>query len=192
MRIALIVPGGVDRSGEYRVVPALLALIERLARQHEVHVFALRQEAEPGQWQLLGAQVHNIGTRRTYLRGLRRLHALHRRAPFDIVQAIWSGAGGVLAVAAGRLLGIPGLVHVAGGELAALPDIGYGDGLRWRGRLREQLVLRSASAVSAASAPIIAALLRLGVSAHRIPLGVDLRHGRRGPPSGACPGLPHA
>ena len=27
MRIALVVPGGVDRSGEYRVIPALLALI---------------------------------------------------------------------------------------------------------------------------------------------------------------------
>ena len=47
VKIALIVPGGVDRSGEYRIIPALLALISRLARQHDVHVFALRQEPRP-------------------------------------------------------------------------------------------------------------------------------------------------
>jgi glycosyltransferase involved in cell wall biosynthesis len=38
MKIALVVPGGVDRSGEYRVIPALLALIARLSLQHEIHV----------------------------------------------------------------------------------------------------------------------------------------------------------
>jgi len=32
LRIAMIRPRGVDRTGEYRVIPALLALIERLAR----------------------------------------------------------------------------------------------------------------------------------------------------------------
>jgi hypothetical protein len=35
MRIALVVPGGVDQSGEYRVIPVLLALIGRLARQRQ-------------------------------------------------------------------------------------------------------------------------------------------------------------
>lgn len=44
MKLALVVPGGVDRSGEFRVIPVLLALVERLARAHDVHVFALRQE----------------------------------------------------------------------------------------------------------------------------------------------------
>ena len=48
--LALVLPGGVDRSGEVRVIPAFLALIERLARSHELHVFALRQEARPGSW----------------------------------------------------------------------------------------------------------------------------------------------
>jgi glycosyltransferase involved in cell wall biosynthesis len=63
---------------------------------------------------------------------------------------------------------------VAGGELAALPEIGYGGALTWRGRLRERLTLRAASAVSAASAPLIQAIATLGVGAQRVPLGVDL------------------
>ena len=35
MRIALIIPDGVDPSGRERVIPALLSLIKRLARRHE-------------------------------------------------------------------------------------------------------------------------------------------------------------
>jgi len=47
-------------------------------------------------------------------------------------------------------------VHVAGGEPVALPDIGYGGMLTMRGRIRERLTLRAASAVTIASAPLIA------------------------------------
>jgi glycosyltransferase involved in cell wall biosynthesis len=174
MHIALVVPGGVDRSGEYRVIPALLALLARLSRSHDVEVFALAQEAEPGDWALAGAQIHNVGRPRTRLRALRSILVRHRAQPFDVVQAIWSGACSLVAVGAAALLRIPSLVHVAGGELVALPDIGYGGMLSARGRIRERLTLRAASAVTAASAPLIASLGALGVSAQRVPLGVDL------------------
>ena len=93
---------------------------------------------------------------------------------FDIVHAIWSGWCGLVAVTAGRILGVPSLIHVAGGELVSIPEIGYGGRLRWHGRLREALTLRAASAVTAASAPVIAKLSELGLAAQRVPLGVDL------------------
>jgi glycosyltransferase involved in cell wall biosynthesis len=172
--IAVVVPGGVDRSGEYRTIPALIALIRRLALHEEVHVFALSQEARAGEWDLAGARIHNIGEGSTRLRAVRAICEMHRSARFAIVHSIWSGAGGQVAVAAGALLGIPSLIHVAGGELVALPDIGYGGRLRWRGRISEGLVLRSASAITAASAPIIEMISALGLTAERIPLGVDL------------------
>jgi glycosyltransferase involved in cell wall biosynthesis len=175
MRIAMVVPGGVDRSGEYRVIPALLALIERLSVYSDVQVIALGQENQPGAWELAGAHIHNMGARHTRLRAVRAIHQLHRSSPVDLVHAIWSGNCGLVAAAAGRLLGIPNLVHVAGGELVSIPDIGYGGFQRRRGRLREALVLRGASTVTAASAPVIEALSRLGVAAHRVPLGVDLK-----------------
>ncbi|UJJ59479.1 glycosyltransferase family 4 protein [Rhodanobacter denitrificans] len=175
MKLALVVPGGVDRSGEYRVIPALLALIERLARSHEVHVFALQQEAAAGRWELAGASIHNIGDGWTRLRAIAAIRAEHRRAPFDRIQAIFSGSCGLVAVAAARLLRRPSLVHVAGGELVALRAIGYGGRLRWKGRLREACVLRAADVVTAASAPVIEALRALGVVARRVPLGVDLQ-----------------
>src|SRR3546814_1248565 len=64
---------------------------------------------------------------------------------------------------------------LAGGELVALPGIDYGGRRRRVSRLREALVLRTADAVTAASAPILDSLEKLGISAHRVPLGVDLR-----------------
>ena len=82
MKIALIVPGGVDRTGEVRVIPVFIALIRRLAARHELHVFALRQEDEPGTWRLAGATVHNAGSRQAALRMLVALWAEHRRQPF--------------------------------------------------------------------------------------------------------------
>lgn len=174
MKLALVVPGGVDRSAEYRVIPALLALIERLAARHEVHVFALRQEADPATWMLRNARVHNIGNGVTRLRAVRAILAQHHRlAGFDIVQSIFSGACGLVAVSAACLLRIPSVVHVAGGEPASIPDIRFGGRLRWRTRWQEAVVMAAASAVTAASGPELELLSRVGVAAHRVPLGVD-------------------
>jgi glycosyltransferase involved in cell wall biosynthesis len=174
MRIALVVPGGVDRSGEYRVIPALIALISQLSRHNEVQVIALHQEDGAGEWDLAGARIHNVGRPYAGLRALIAIYRMHRRTPFDLVQAIWSGTGGMVALIAGKALGIPSLVHVAGGELAAIPDIGYGGARTWRGRLRESFVLRRVSVVTAASAPAIAVLAKHAIPAQRVPLGVDL------------------
>lgn len=175
MKLALVVPGGVDRTGEFRVIPALLALIERLARTHDVHVFALQQEAVAGRWELAGASIHNIGDHWTRWRAIAAIRAEHRRAPFDLVQAIFSGSCGLVAVATAKLLRLPSLVHIAGGELVALHGIDYGGRRKWKGRLREACVLRAADAITAASAPILDSLWALGLLARRVPLGVDLQ-----------------
>ena len=175
MKIALIVPGGVDRTGEYRVIPALLALIERLSTRHELHVFALRQERLPATWELLGARIHNVGFGNTRFRAVRTVLAEHRRGPFDVVHAVWSGMSGFVAVLAGKLIGRPRLVHIAGGELVSFPEIGFGGRCKWRGRVQERFVLHGATALSAASQPIVTLIRQLGLDAQRVPLGVDLR-----------------
>jgi glycosyltransferase involved in cell wall biosynthesis len=159
---------------EYRVIPALLALISRLAITNDVQVFALYQEAAAGEWRAAGAHIRNIGSKRTVSRAIRAIRAEHHKAPFDLVHSIWSGWCGLIAVLSGSLLRIPSLIHIAGGELTSLPEIGYGGRLRWYGRMREAWNLHAANAVTAASTPIIEALSELGVTAQRIPLGVDL------------------
>jgi glycosyltransferase involved in cell wall biosynthesis len=175
LKIALVVPGGVDRSGEVRVIPALLALIGRLAAEHEVHVFATHQDSAPGSWILEGARIHNIGMPRTVWRAANAIRAEHRARPFDVIHAIWAGRHGALAAGLGALLGVPSIVHIAGGELVALPDLDYGGCRTWRGRVLQRTVLRSATLATCASRPIVELAAQCGVKAQRLPLGVDLR-----------------
>jgi glycosyltransferase involved in cell wall biosynthesis len=158
----------------YRVIPALLALITRLSLRNEVHVFALSQEPRAARWDLLGARIHNVGAPHSRLRAIQAICAEHRSSRFHLVHSMWSGAPGLVAVAAARILHLPSIIHVAGGELVALPDIRYGGRLRWRGRVSEAVVLRAATVVSAASTPMVEALAHLGITARRLPLGVDL------------------
>lgn len=180
MKIGLVVPGGVDRSGRERVIPALLWLIESLAARNEVVVFALGQEEAPGEWPLLGARVVDLGRAapRTLpglgvLARIRQLsRAFRRHGPFDVVHAFWASPCGFLAVAAVPRR-TPVVVSLAGGELASLPGIGYGCGLVPRERLKVRVALRRAAAVTAASVPMLRAASAAGVVAELVPLGVE-------------------
>ncbi len=175
MRVALVVPGGVDRGGVDRVIPALLALIERVARVHEVEVVALRQDPRPARWPLLGATVHNIGEGGTSRRAVMRLLSLHRRRKLDVLHAFWANGPGLVAAAAGRWMRRPVIVHLAGGELASLPEIGYGGRRTRGGRVRGWLALRGAAVRTAPSQALCDRAAALGFPTRRLPLGVDRR-----------------
>ena len=181
MKLALVVPGGFDRSGRERVIPALLWLIERLARRHEVWGITLHQYPQPGQYPLLGATILNLGEAAGHLVGLRlwtrlwRMLAAFRAAAWkpDVLHAFWAGESGLLAVLAGRLLSIPVVVSLGGGELVWLPEIGYGGQGSWRSRVQIGWSLRGAQAVTAGSQYALGPLGRLCPRALWVPLGVD-------------------
>lgn len=173
MRIAIVLHGGVDRSGEYRVIPVVLALLARLAVRHEVHVFALCQEPVPGTWELCGARIHNIGSVRAVHRAVAALLRENRRARFDVIHALWAGAGSLVAAIASRLTRVPLLVHLTGGELVAFPDIGYGLARRAHWRLINRWVFAGA-VVTATSDPMVRLAANFGWQARRVPLGIDL------------------
>lgn len=178
MRIALIVPGGVDRSGSERVIPALLWLIERLARRHELHIFALAQYPHPCSYPLLGAMVHNLGAP-AWLPRLRMarwlpllLHRLHQHGPFDVLHAFWATPTGLLAALAGRILRIPSVMSLAGGELVSLPEIDYGSQIHRLDRYKVATALRLAT-ITTVSSTYMATLARpWPIRPRIIPLGV--------------------
>jgi glycosyltransferase involved in cell wall biosynthesis len=174
MKIAIVVPGGVDRSATHNVIPCLLWLIERLAAANEVHVFALQQEARPGAWDLLGARVHNAGTRPRRLRALAQLVAEHRRGRFDVVHAWWAGGPGLVAAMFKRLSRVPVVLTLPGGDLVGLRDIGYGAQLSWRGRVATRAAIRAADRVAVPSGWMQDQAAAAGIGSVRIPLGVAL------------------
>ena len=151
MRLALVTPGGVDESGTERVIPAFLSLIERLARRHDVHVFALAQEPYPREWTLLGARVHSVGSagaRR--LRFQRAFAREHRVAPFDLVHALFGGSA-MHAIPAGLRFGIPVVTTTQSSAWWCLKAVEIKDVRPGYGRLMELLCKISRARPSAAS-----------------------------------------
>ena len=174
MKLALLMPGGVDRSGEHRVIHAFLWLLERLARRHDVHVFALNQEPAPADWDLLGARVHNVGAIGAWRRRLfAAFSAEHRRSPFHVIHGFF-GWGGTYGALLGWRHRIPVLFHAAGGEFVALDDIGYGMRISARGRLELRVAIAGSRTVTVPSEYMQELAAALHVRTERVPLGVAI------------------
>ncbi len=178
MKLALVVPGGVDRSGRERVIPVLLWLIERLARRHEVHVFALRQYRDPCDYELFGAHIHNIGQVESikdwaWLPQYRRFMArVKQHGPdFDCFHGFWAGSTGLYATLAARRQPAPSIVSLMGGEVVALPEIGYGMQCHWRSRLLVRWSVQLASQVTVATRYMQTLAERCKIATEIVPLG---------------------
>lgn len=178
MRIGLVVTGGVDRSGRERVVPVLLWLIERLARRHEVHVFALRHYAQPCTYPLLGATIHDVG-RVDGPPGLRRLRlrarlaaALDAAGSFDVLHA-YGGVPAMITTQVVRGAGVPVVATFNSGEFVALEDIGYGLQRRWIDRRAIARTMRDAAHITVGTHFMAAFTARHGRQADVVPMGVD-------------------
>src|SRR3954470_15060555 len=179
MKLAFVIPGGVDRSGRDRVVPAFLWLIERMARRHELHVFVLDYYPEPQVYPLLGATIHDLG-RPPAIRGARRLFmarrleaALRRIGPLDLVHAYWGMPAGVAATSAARRLGVRTVVTLNSGELVRFDDIGYGLQRRWIDRRAIRRTLGQASAITVPTHRMAAMPPLAGTKLAIVPVGVD-------------------
>jgi glycosyltransferase involved in cell wall biosynthesis len=178
MRIGLVVTGGVPRTGREHVVPVLLWLIERLARRHEVHVFALHYYREPCSYSLLGATVHDVG-RVDAPAGLRRFRLRSRLAaavaahgPFDVLHAHLGVPSMLTAVVAARI-GVPSVLSPSSGEFVAIDDIGYGLQRRWPDRRALARAARLAARVTVDTAYMATLAREHGVEASVIPFGID-------------------
>jgi glycosyltransferase involved in cell wall biosynthesis len=195
MKVAIIVPGGVDPGREHRVIPCLVWLIERLARVHDVHVFVAGQQPHPARYSLGDAMVHNSRSRLGRVGMLARLLAEHRRGAFDLLHAFWVHPPGVVAAAAARLTGVPMVLHVNGGDLANLPEIDYGLIRSRRGRGWLRWVSGSARIVTTPSLFMRRRARELGIEPRLLHMGVSLDDWPVGPPrervTGSKPRLLH-
>ncbi len=183
MRVGLVVPGFSADADDW-CIPALRHLARALARTDDVRVIALRYPYRAARYAVEGAAVIAVGgaeargpaALEVWRKTLGLLIREHQRQQFDVLHAFWATESGFLTAVAGRLLRIPTLISLAGGELVSLPTIGYGDQrVAWE-RLKIRASLRLASAVSAGSHYLLG-LARRHVPNNRLrlaPLGVDL------------------
>ena len=206
MKIAVVTPGGFSPDGRYDVIPALLALTAELARRHEVHVFAFGGPGGVVRYPAGGASVHLLGEpargeappgpgerARRLLRGgaelWRELRLAGAAGRFDVLHAWWATDPGALACLFGRVLRVPVVVSVGGGEAVWLADIVYGGAGTRAGRARTAAVLRAAAAVTIGSDTARALLPgRARERAQVVPLGIDVD--RMAAPPARAPGPP--
>lgn len=156
MKVGIIVPGFSADEADW-CIPVLVDVVRELSRRVDLHIFALRYPYRWRRYRVYGAEVHALGG--AQVRGLRRaallatagaaLVAEHRRGRFDVLHGLWADEPGAVAVAVGRLLKVPAVVSVMGGEVVALPDIRYGGRLSWSGRALSSFALRGAHAITA-------------------------------------------
>ena len=184
VRIVLVVPGGVDPPGGSRVIPFLHDLVERLAADHHVRVIAVGHDPAPGSWRLFGAEVVNVPvgrhSRSDVARVVREVTALvgggARGARPDVVHGWWATLPGLAATVAARRHRTPSVLSVAGGELAWLPDIGYGGGGSRGTRAMARTAIGLATTVTVATEWMRAHVLGAGGRVDEVvPLGADLR-----------------
>jgi len=194
MRVGLVVPGFSADADDW-CIPALRHLARALARTDDVRVVALRYPYRAARYAVEGASVIAVGggdARRgaaldVWRKTLGLLLQEHQRQKFDVLHAFWATESGFLTAVAGRFLRVPTLVSLAGGELVALPAIGYGDQRAAAERLKIRASLRLASAVSAGSHYLLR-LAQRHVASGRLrlaPLGVDLDLFNPGPAASA-------
>ena len=198
VRVGLVVPG-FSANAEDWCIPALRNLVQQLALTDSVRVLALRYPYRACRYNLFGADITAIGGgsgRRVRSVGvwgqaIAALAAEHRRQPFDLLHAFWANETGALAVLAGRLLGIPTIVSLAGGELVGMRDLPYGGQLSATERVKVRTALGLAHIVTAGSESLLE-LAEPWVASkppgrvRRVPLGVDTDMFR--PPASGSPG----
>jgi glycosyltransferase involved in cell wall biosynthesis len=140
MRIGWIVPGYQGKPDEPGI-PALTLLAQELAQRNDLHVFAVRFPPRRLDYTVDSVPVSSFGAAPAqgnrfqsrlasvlrWAEVLRALRAEHRRAPFAVLHGFWATESGMLACAAGYLLGIPVVVSICGGEMASVRVTGYGN-----------------------------------------------------------------
>jgi len=174
----MVVPGGVDPPGGERVIPFVHHLVERVSTQHHLTVLAVGHDPSPGEWDLFGARVLNIPIGAHSKADIARvLGTAVRRVPRpDVVHALWANLPGLVGVALAGRHRVPSVVSVCGGELAAVPTIGYGGGLHSGTRRLALTALRRATTATVATDWMHRHLLAEGgPEPEVVPLGADLR-----------------
>jgi glycosyltransferase involved in cell wall biosynthesis len=72
---------------------------------------------------------------RVWNKSIKKFSEEHSRKKFDLIHSMWAGESGIVASRISRKFGIPLAVSVCGGELAGIPEIGYGSRIKfWQKR----------------------------------------------------------
>ncbi len=180
MKIGLVLPGFSADERDWGI-PALYNFARMLAAKNDLRVFALDYPYRRDAYNFFGARVYALNGAHRGKRHAPRLcrdafaaiRVEHARAPFDVLHAFWVNKAGFIALLAARILRVPFIASVGGGELVGLREINYGGQLHFIERALIRAVLRGATRVTVGSRALQKIAARWRADARVVPLGVD-------------------
>jgi glycosyltransferase involved in cell wall biosynthesis len=128
-RIAIVVPGGIGKDDN---IPSLLDLICRIAESYDVSVYSFSRLMPHPSFSSNLCSVSfppNVFGWSNFLTAVYFLWLLqrdHAQKKFSIVHGFWVMSQGIVAVLAGKLMGVPSMISLLGGDAVYLPEIRYG------------------------------------------------------------------
>lgn len=130
MRIAIWLHGGIGGGNFSQGQPTLGEIITRLSQKHDITVYSVLPANANFQ-----AQGFKLRTGKRWVKNVKLRYFFlcllflkdHIANRFKIIHAFWAYPAGTFAVLLGKIIGIPSLVTLQGGEGAAIPSIKYGN-----------------------------------------------------------------
>jgi len=183
MNILIVVPGGIDPSGETKVIPVLLSLYKELNRHHNLCVLTLNQEQQLTEYRLDNYQVISLPKVRkshkkdhvTQLRlALKRIKN-HGFKP-EVIHSFWLGRPALFAALISKIYQTPLIATLGGGEPICIPDIHYGGSCTTKNKFYQWLSWAFADHITMGSAFVKNSVAnKQKRKANIIPLGIDTR-----------------
>ncbi len=178
-RIAILVPGGIGASDN---IPSLLELICRLAEPYNISIYSFSHLTPHSSLHTNRCAVSfapkffgkNNLLKIIYFLWLIRKD--HKQKNFNIVHGFWVMNQGIVAVLAGKLLRLPAVVSLLGGDVVYLPSIHYGNMRNTIYRKIVRWVVKEADRVVVLTRFQERLMVKDGIVSNRlsiIPFGVD-------------------
>ena len=128
-RIAIFVPGGIGKDDN---IPSLLELICRISDSYDVSIYSFSRVTPHSSLTLNRCSVSfppDILGQNNFLKAVYFLWAIrreHAKKEFSILHGFWVMSQGFVAVLAGKLMDVPSVISLPGGDTVYLPAIRYG------------------------------------------------------------------
>jgi glycosyltransferase involved in cell wall biosynthesis len=179
MRIAIVLQGGIGGGSYSQGYPPLLSFVLRLSKKFDVTVYSIfpaNEDFAPREFRFRSPARRFQNTKVRTLMLIWLLLSDHLKRRFDIVHGFWVYPAGTIVVLMGKLLFVPSIVTVQGGEAAAIPQLNYGNMLRPWLRKITLFTCEKATALNSISIFLIDELKKFGLKRNDssiIPFGAE-------------------
>jgi glycosyltransferase involved in cell wall biosynthesis len=138
-RVAIITPGGIGAGYFSQGYPPLVNFIKKLSREYDITVYSIHAvdpDFVPGNFNLRTISRFIVPSKIRSILLMVLFLFDHIRNSYSLIHSFWIYPAGTLGVVLGKVLSIPSMVTVQGGEAAALPQINYGNMTRpWKKKI---------------------------------------------------------